>query len=145
MAEETGPKPTSDEGGGLHSLDIMEDTLGEFLDTASVSRVYGEPIRSGDTVVIPAAEVLVGLGFGLGSGYGQAPNGSAGSGYGSGGGGGGRTLARPVAVITIDAGGVNVQPIVDPTKIVLAALTAGGFIVAMIARMLRPRRFMHHK
>jgi hypothetical protein len=57
-----------------------------------------------------------------------------------GGGGGGRTLARPVAIIIMDAEGVRVEPVVDPTKIALAALTTAGFMTATLFGFFRPRR-----
>jgi hypothetical protein len=45
-----------------------------------------------------------------------------------------------VAVIVASPEGVRVQEVVDPTKIALAALTAAGFMIGMMARMMRPRR-----
>lgn len=133
-------------------MDVVEMTLDKFLDTAHVDVVYGEPIQHGDTTIIPCAEVLTGLVFGVGYGMGQGPkqpeneeeqaegnNGSFGS--GGGGGGGGRTLSRPVAVIVASPEGVRVEPVVDVTKIALAALTAFGFMVGMVARMSRGPRY----
>ena len=132
------------EDGAADGIGLVCDTLTEFLQTASVENVFAEPIVQGDTLVIPAAEVMAGMAFGVGSGYGSAPRqegeeaSPSGSGGGSGGGGGGRTFARPVAVIVVSPQGVRVEPVVDPTKIVLAALTAAGFVVAMISRMFTP-------
>ncbi len=60
-------------------------------------------------------------------------------GGGNGAGGGGRVLSRPVAAIVITPSGVRVEPIVDATKLGMAALTAAGFCLAMIARMGRKR------
>lgn len=122
------------------ALEVVQDTLEVFLETASVDRVYGEPIHHGDTLIIPAAEVLAGLGFGAGYGGGDDKEGSRGG--GGGGGGGGRTFSRPVAVIVASPEGVRVEEVVDPTKIVLAALTAAGFMVGMFLRMVSPRRAM---
>jgi uncharacterized spore protein YtfJ len=128
------------------AVDAVQETLEMFLETASVDRVYGEPIQHGDTLIIPAAEVLAGLGFGMGYGYGSGRDEEAqqkqGSGGGGGGGGGGRTFSRPVAVIVASSEGVRVQEVVDPTKIALAALTAAGFMAGMLMRMLKPRRSM---
>lgn len=125
------------------ALYTFENTMEKFLDTASVDRVYAEPIQHGDTLIIPAAEVLTGLGFGVGFGSGSGGNEEeGGEGVGGGGGGGGRTLSRPVAVIVASPEGVRVQEVVDPTKIALAALTAGGFMFGMLVRMLKPRRSM---
>jgi uncharacterized spore protein YtfJ len=123
------------------AMEVMQETLESFLDTATVESVYGEPYESGETTIIPTAEVLALLGFGLGSGYGSGGEGDEqGQGGGSGGGGGGRVLARPVAVVIASPEGVRVEPVFDVTKIALAALTAGGFMAAMLMRMLSPEK-----
>jgi len=48
-------------------------------------------------------------------------------------------FSRPVAVIIAAPEGVRVEPVVDVTKIGLAALTAAGFMFGMWMRMARPR------
>lgn len=121
----------------------VQSTMETFFETAHVDHVYGEPMQHGDTLIIPAAEVLVGMGFGSAMGYGSgsSPEGEGeGEGGGGGGGGGGRTLSRPVAVVIATPQGVRVEPVIDPTKIVMAAITAGGFMLAMLTRMKNPRR-----
>ena len=122
---------------------VFQDTMEEFLATADVSVVYGEPIQHEDTLIIPTAEVLAGLGFGFGSGSGSSPEGSdqkPAEGSGFGGGGGGRILSRPVAVVVASPEGVRVEPVIDITKIALAGLTALGFMVGMMFRMTSRRR-----
>ena len=122
---------------------VFQDTMEEFLATADVSVVYGEPIQHDDTIIIPTAEVLAGLGFGFGSGSGSSPEGSdqkPAEGSGFGGGGGGRVLSRPVAVVVASPEGVRVEPVIDITKIALAGLTALGFMVGMMFRMTSRRR-----
>ncbi len=115
-----------------------------LLDTADVSKVYSEPILHGDVMILPAAEVLALAGFGMGSGGGVAVEreGRRSRGSGGGGGGGGQTLARTVAVIVASPDGVEVRPVIDFTKIALAALTAAGFVMAAWRGMKRPRRFL---
>lgn len=144
MSEEsnTQPSPENYEGDfstaaslSASSLVIAQETMEQFLQSADVKAVYGEPILQGDTLIIPTAEVLNGMGFGVGSG-GGGENGSGGS--GGGGGGGGRVLSRPVAVIVAGPAGVEVKPIVDVTKIAMAGLTAFGFVATMLYRMTRP-------
>ena len=130
------------------ALEIIQDTLGEFLQSASVEAVYGTPIKEGDSLIIPAAEVLTVMGFGVGSGRGtgfsketdseEDKSDEISEGSGSGGGGGGRVLSRPAAVIIATPEGVRVEPVVDVTKIGLAALTAAGFMVGMLLRMMNP-------
>jgi uncharacterized spore protein YtfJ len=136
-------------------LGVVERTLERFLASAGVDRVYGEPLREGDRTVIPAAEVLTVLGFGSGFGMGSGPaeparaaspaeDGEAqtAGGGGVGGGGGGRTLARPVAIVVVGPEGVRVEPVVDPTKIALAGLTAAGFMAAVLLGMLGPKNLL---
>lgn len=141
MSEEMGATPgVTEVGSSTQAIEMVSDTLERFLDTADVKHVYGEPIQHGDTVVIPTAEVLTGLGFGAGYGTGVGEAGEGGG--GGGGGGGGRTLSRPVAVIVVTPESVRVQEVVDPTKIALAALTAAGFMMGMLMRMISPKRAM---
>jgi uncharacterized spore protein YtfJ len=130
-------------------LEVIQDTLGEFLQSASVEAVYGAPIKDGNTLIIPAAEVLTVMGFGVGAGRGKGfsketeseedQSDDISEGVGSGGGGGGRVLSRPAAVIISTPEGVRVEPVVDVTKIGLAALTAAGFMVGMLLRMMNPK------
>ena len=118
------------------AVETLQTTMDKFLSAASVEAVYGPPIREGDTIIIPTAEVLSAAGFGVGSGGGpQGPGENENPGSGGGGGGGGRVLSRPVAAIVISPAGVRVEPIVDVTKIALAVFTTLGFMTAMIARM----------
>lgn len=140
-------------------LDKTIDTLRHSMDSltriAASEAVYGKPIKSGDTLIIPAAEVMCGMGFGLGFGtYNPAdedqteeklpiaeddtiqPTGS-----GSGAGGGGYSYSRPVALVIASPEGVRVEPVLDRTKIFLAALTTAGFMIGMMARMLREPRY----
>jgi uncharacterized spore protein YtfJ len=120
---------------------VIQDTLDKFIATADVQVVYGEPILHGDTLIVPTAEILAGMGFGLGYGSGKS-NAEDGEdiGIGGGGGGGGRVLSRPVAVVIASPEGVRVEPVVDITKIGLAALTAAGFMFGMILRMTGSQR-----
>ena len=125
------------------SMEIIQNTLDDFISVADVNSAYGPPIKEGDTLIIPTAEVLSVMGFGVGSGSGSGPSengeGKQGYGEGSGGGGGGSVLSRPVAVIIASPEGVRVEPVVDVTKIALAALTTAGFMAGMLFKMRRPR------
>ena len=117
-------------------LSTLQTTMDKFLSAANIEAVYGAPIREGENVLIPTAEVLSIAGFGLGSGSGpQAAAENENTGSGAGGGGGGRILSRPVAAIVISPAGVRVEPVLDVTKIALAFFTTLGFMAAMLARM----------
>ena len=111
------------------AIEVVRETMDKFLDTASVEKAYGRPIRRENHTIIPTAEVLTVMGFGSGFGANQQGEG------GGGGGGGGRTLSRPVVVIIASPEGVRVEPVVDLTKIALAALTAAGFMLTTLMRM----------
>ncbi len=125
------------------SINFTDKTVTKLLDAAKVDAVYGKPVQYADTTIIPTAEVLSVAWVGAGAGGGRSSK-DENIGGGSGAGGGGRVLSRPVAAIVITSGEVRVEPIVDVTKIGIAALTAAGFGLAMIARMSRrgrsPRR-----
>jgi uncharacterized spore protein YtfJ len=123
-----------------NAVDSIEEVMHHYLEAATVEAVYGEPVRSGETLVVPAAEVVSVFGFGMGSGSGTAAANVGGSGGGGGGGGGGRVLSRPVAVVVITPGAVRVEPVVDVTKLGLAALTAFGFMFMTMLRMSSRRR-----
>lgn len=127
------------------AMDVIDLTMERFLDTASVDLVYGDPVEHGDTMIIPTAEILVGLGFGAGYGGGgsgkqEDEEGGEGYGEGGGGGGGGRTFSRPVAIVVSSPEGVRIEPVVDVTKIALGALTAAGFMTGMLMRMISPKK-----
>ncbi len=144
------PEVESEEEELAPGVSMAQDTMDKFLEAASVDAVFGIPVQHEDTLVIPAAEILSGMAFGVGYGSGTGPveakegeeskPAQMAGGSGGGGGGGGRILSRPVAVVIASPQGVRVEPVVDVTKIALAALTAVGFMVGMTLRMLNPRR-----
>jgi uncharacterized spore protein YtfJ len=88
------------------------------LSDVSADRIFSEPVRSGDRVVVTAAAFDIAMGMGVGGGGDNAGNG------GGGGGGGGRTEGRPVAAIEIGPDGVRVRPVVDLTRVGVTALFA---------------------
>ncbi len=122
----------------------------KLFDVTRPSSVYAEPVTAGDHTIITASEVSVGMGFGVGFGGGEgrstpsqeiSEEGSEfegeGTGMGGGGGGGGASIARPVAVISVGPEGVQVEPVVDPTKIALAFFTTLGSMFFMLSKMRR--------
>ncbi|MFN2231923.1 MAG: hypothetical protein ACK2VA_19290 [Anaerolineae bacterium] len=119
--------------------------VARLSDAAQPSAVFGEPVTSGDRTVITACEVTMGLGFGYGMGSaGSKPSGEEGGegekgppmpAVSGGGGGGGNATARPVAVIHVGPEGVDVEPVVDVTKISLAFFTMLGSIFLMARKM----------
>ena len=125
----------------FETLDIIPETMADFFRTANVESVYGQPIVKGDLTIIPTAEVVTVMGFGGGFGIGPADESEDGEETGGGGGGGGgKTLARPAAVVVISPEGVYVEPIFDRTKVLLAAITALGFMAATLLGFLSPKK-----
>jgi uncharacterized spore protein YtfJ len=122
-----------------HAHTVVKETVSKLVDAADVTKVYGRPIKQGDVSVIPASENLTFMGFGIGAGGGTDIGEEGGVGTGGGGGGGGRTLSRPVAIIVVSPEGAYVEPVMDPTKIAMAAITAAGFMFGMMLRMSRKR------
>jgi len=131
----------------------ITDLMSKLVAVAQPGAVYSPAVTSGDQTVITAAEVTVGMGFGMGFGGGSGP-GEADSaeeksdaadetgrfGVGGGGGGGGFSTGRPVAMISIGPDGVQVEPVVDATKIALAFFTTFGAMLMMLGRMRRAAR-----
>ena len=126
------------------------ELMGQLIAVAQPGAVYSEPVTSGDYTVITASEVSVGMGFGYGIGGGTSSEaseseaadseesdlqGEDASGIGGGGGGGGLSLGRPVAVISVGPSGVQVEPVRDVTKVLLALITAAGAMMIMLGRM----------
>jgi len=133
MSEETELASALTEATTLSPTQVVNDTLEYFLSTASVEAVYNEPIKHGNTLLIPAAEVVSIMGFGVGGG--ETGEIGADSSGGGGGGGGGSVYSRPVAVIISSPEGVRVDPVFDLTKIALAGMTTGLLMFGMVARL----------
>jgi uncharacterized spore protein YtfJ len=126
-----------------YKLDKLFDKV---LVAAQPSAVFSSPVVSGAYTVITASEVMAGGGLGFGTGTGPVTtaqaNGKAATrevAQGSGGGGGGGSHGRPIAAILIGPDGVKVQPIVDATKIALAAMAAWGSVALLAIRLARRR------
>lgn len=137
----------------LKNQENSQQILEKFVETARPSSVFAPPLTAGDYTIITASEVYAGMGVGFGGGGGSGPAASEepigdqlsaeqppadeelspGSGVGYG--GGGVTLGRPVAAITIGPDGVDVEPIVDVTKIAIAFFTTVGAMAIMFSRM----------
>lgn len=127
------------------SIDDIVSRVDGLFDVARPEAVFAPPVTVDGRTVISAAEVLVGMGIGGGGGpspatEGQAEGENAGMGMGMGAGGGGYAQSRPVAVIIIDGDGVRVEPVVDVTKLGLAAITVLGSMFFFLARMMRGSR-----
>jgi uncharacterized spore protein YtfJ len=127
----------------VRSVDEAGRLIGRLFDVARTDAVFGDPLTRGDTTVIVASELVVGMGVGFGGGEGDASDGESGS--GGGGGGGGYALGRPVAVVTINAQGVRVAPVFDLTKVAIAGITALGAMFIAYRQMKRTANALHRE
>ncbi len=91
-------------------------TFDQVQKAIAIENVYGQPIASGETLVVPIASVS------------QA--------FGLGGGGGGMVRARPIAVAEIDADGVKVHAVVDENRALAVSLAFAAWAVFWTARTL---------
>ncbi|MDA8216564.1 MAG: spore germination protein GerW family protein [Dehalococcoidales bacterium] len=132
-----GQEATKSTEGAAESARSISDTLGKLTAVARVEAAFGEPQRMGEYLMIPAAEVMCGMGFGTGGGEGDGPQGT-GKGFGGGGGGGARS--RPIATIVMGPEGVSIKPVLDMSKIYLAALFTAGFALVWAFRLARAGR-----
>jgi uncharacterized spore protein YtfJ len=157
MQEEFGGITVSMIEGQKEAAAVVE----KLFEVAKPEAVYSEPVTAGEYTVITASEVKIGMGYGFGGGAGTSAEAAAVEveddddalleegvaeetdvGFGGGGGGGGVSGSRPVAAISIGPEGVQVQPVVDATKIALAFITALGAMAMMASRMKEAGRIL---
>jgi uncharacterized spore protein YtfJ len=140
---------TMDLGSLAKGQEKVVEVMEKLIAVAQPASVFGQPTTAGEYTIITASEASLGVGFGMGMGGGSGSNPTQsaeqdvnveGVGIGSGGGGGGGAMARPVAVISIGPNGVEIEPIVDATKIAIAMFTALGAMFLSFRRMRRAGR-----
>jgi uncharacterized spore protein YtfJ len=94
------------------------------MESNTSRQVFGEPITTGDVMIIPVARVRGGGGGGGGAGIAPMKDKASGDGAGA-----GMTLsAKPVGAFVVRGSDVSWRPAVDLNRIVL-----GGQIVAVVA------------
>jgi uncharacterized spore protein YtfJ len=108
--------------GETRSGEGITQAISDSLTRLFGATLFSEPVKQGDAIIITAVAWERAGGFGFGSGEGQGENMETGS--GEGGGGGGFSQGRPVAVIKVGPGGVEVTPVIDFTKIGVTLLLA---------------------
>ncbi len=100
-------------------MNVME-VIDQAQGSASVKRVFGEPVTRGDVTVIPVAKVSGGGGGGGGKQEGEHPSEGTGGGFGLG--------VTPAGVFVIKDSEVRWQPVIDVNRIIL-----GGQLIALTA------------
>jgi uncharacterized spore protein YtfJ len=124
--------------------EMSNEFIQKIFGAAQPGTVFSAPVVSGNYTIVTASEVMAAGGFGFGYGSGSVPGEAGpaatsqdGTGRGGGGGGGGGSSGRPVAAIVIGPDGVKIEPVVDVTKIGLAAIGAWLSIALLLARRAR--------
>ena len=119
-----------------------EKIIEKLYAAAQPGAAFSAPVRQGEYTVITATEIGAGGGFGFGVGSSpQSDHESDGQPeVGGGGGGAGGSMARPVATIVIGPDGVKVRPIVDATKLGIAAIGAWSAVALVALRATRKAR-----
>lgn len=114
------------------------DRIGDVQGKATVRTVFGDPMEMHGRTIIPVAKVR--FGFGMGMGHGKNKDGETVDDdrrHATGGGGGGGAVIRPLAVIEISEGRTKVTPIIDVTRMSLAAVALAAWGIFWITRTLR--------
>lgn len=94
---------------------LLKTALDEIERLLTTKTVVGEPIRIGDTTIVPLMAVGFGFGGGAGTGENAKADGARGGGSGAGAGGG----IRPIALVILDkAGNVRVESVRASASIV---------------------------
>ncbi len=135
----------------ITDMDRTHELMNKLVGIGDPGAVFSPPLTVGERTLVTASESYVALGLGFGSGselnLDEQPSGTSATdesprltSQGGGGGGGGLSLRRPIAAIVVGPHGVEVQPIIDLTKIGLAFITVLGSMAFLLSRMRRPLR-----
>ncbi len=118
-----------------------DEALKEILIRLGPEVTFGEPVKKGDSIIIPVAEARLMFAYGGGQGTkdpsreeeDQEGEGFGGTGRGFGGG----AKVSPRGYITITDEDVTYSAIVNRTPVLLAAMAFGAWFVFMLSRMCR--------
>jgi uncharacterized spore protein YtfJ len=118
-------------------LDKLIDRIEEVQGKVTARTVFGDPMEVHGRTIIPVAKVRFGFGMGMGRGKRKDDEKHDDDHRVAGGGGGGGVVIRPLAVIEISDGRTKVTPIVDVTRISLAAIALAAWGIFWVSRALR--------
>jgi uncharacterized spore protein YtfJ len=115
------------------SLNRLFDVIQQIKEAADVRAAFGEPQVLEDKTIIPVARVSYGMGLGFGSGEAEGEFATVDD---SGGGGGGASSA-PLGALVVTPDEVRFVPSLDVTKVVLASLATGAWVIYQLARTMQ--------
>jgi uncharacterized spore protein YtfJ len=95
----------SAQGDAMAVQEILKTLLGELKSIARSETVVGDPIRAGDTTIVPVSRVNIGFGVGGGDMDGELPTSRPSKGHAGVAGTGGGISVDPVAFIVVNPEG----------------------------------------
>jgi uncharacterized spore protein YtfJ len=108
----------------------VQNLLSKVTDNLTVGRAFGEPIKSGDILIVPVVRIRGCGGGSCGTGATTEESGSA---------GGGGFDAKPAGVFVVKHGSVAWQPALDVTRIVIGAQVVTVVLALVVRSILRGR------
>lgn len=118
------------------SLNQLFQSVREIRDRVSVDAAFGKPIQAEGRMLIPVAQVRMGMGLGFGESQPTdqpSAESSADLLTGDSGGGGAGGGARPIALIEISPEHTEIKPIVDQGKLTIAGILLGMWVAFWLA------------
>lgn len=113
----------------MSSLQPVDSVLERLRESASVERVFGDPVESHGKTVVPVARIA----YGVGGGFGSEPAEDGADDQAEGGGVGGGVSARPVGALEITDTGTRFVRASDRRKL-LGALVLGVVLGLVLGR-----------
>jgi uncharacterized spore protein YtfJ len=107
---------TDSDSSGWEIVEAVWSNIEGLQNSATVDRVYGDPVEAEGRTLLPVARIAYGYGFGSGFGTGAPDDGES-----AGGGGGGGGTVRPIGVVDVSEDGTRFLRFSDRKRLSLAA------------------------
>lgn len=110
----------------MSTKQLIESAVEHLQTTASVKKVYGEPVVVDGKTVIPVAKVALGFGGGAGHRKSEGASGPERAADEAGEGAGGGVRATPIGVVEISGQDTRFIPFGQTKKLTISALVGSG-------------------
>jgi uncharacterized spore protein YtfJ len=116
----------------MSTKELIDSAVEHLQTSASVKRVYGDPVVVDGKTIIPVAKVALGFGGGSGhKGEEASPETAATAGQTGGEGAGGGVTAKPVGVVEISGEETKFIPFGQTKKLAMTALVGSAIGLAL--------------
>jgi uncharacterized spore protein YtfJ len=115
----------------MSTKELIESAVEHLQTTASVKKVYGEPVVVDGKTVIPVAKVALGFGGGAGHRKSESATGTEPGADEGGEGAGGGVRATPIGVVEITGQETKFIPFAQTRKLAMVALISSGIGVGL--------------